>query len=126
MKEIFLVAVGGGLGAVVRYQIGLWMLAASQSARFPLGTLVVNVLGCLAVGLVWAWTDRMSVWSEELRLALMIGLFGGFTTFSAFGLETVLMIKRGALGLAGIYVAASLLLGGLSVWAGIWVANLRA
>jgi CrcB protein len=125
MKAYFLVALGGGVGAVMRYQIGLWLLAAAQNARFPLGTLLVNVLGCFAVGLLWALCERLNAWSEEFRLALMIGLLGGFTTFSAFGLETVMMLRRDAFGVAAVYVLTSLILGGLAVWAGLALAGSR-
>ena len=113
-----LVAFGGALGALLRYHLGLWVLALMPAARFPWATWLVNVLGCLAVGAVWAWSLRFQAMPEGLRLALMIGLLGGFTTFSAFGLETVAMLKRGDIGLASIYVLSSLLLGLMAVWAG--------
>ncbi|AKS42428.1 fluoride efflux transporter CrcB [Wenzhouxiangella marina] len=119
MKALALVAVGGALGSLLRYRIALWTLAWAEHWRFPIGTLIVNVLGALCVGLVWGLAMRLPGWSEELRLALMVGLLGGFTTFSAFGLETVLMLKRGAVWLAVLYVGASLLLGLLAVAAGL-------
>jgi len=126
MKAYLLVALGGGIGAVMRYRMGLWLLPAAENARFPLGTLLVNLLGCFAVGLLWAWAEHLDAWSEEIRLALIIGLLGGFTTFSAFGLETVMMLKREALGMAAVYVVSSLILGGLAVWAGLALAGSRS
>jgi len=125
MKAWLLVAAGGGVGAVLRYQVTLWTLSAAQTARFPWGTLLVNLLGCLAVGLLWAWIERAGAWSEALRQALMIGLLGGFTTFSAFSLETFLMLKRGAVGHALAYVVLSLVLGGFAVWLGYFFAQAR-
>jgi CrcB protein len=118
MTALLWVALGGALGAVARYQIGLWLMDAAQALRFPIATLLVNVLGCLAVGAFWAWAQRLEQWDEALRLGLMVGLLGGFTTFSAFGLETLLMFKRGDTALALAYVSASLVLGGLAVWVG--------
>lgn len=121
MTALLWVALGGAIGAVARYQIGLWLLGAAQALRFPVATLLVNVLGCLAVGAFWAWIQRLDQWDEGLRLGLMVGLLGGFTTFSAFGLETLLMVKRGDWVLALGYLLASLVLGGLAVWFGFAV-----
>ncbi|MEM1080152.1 MAG: fluoride efflux transporter CrcB [Pseudomonadota bacterium] len=119
MKAWLWVGLGGAVGAVLRYQIARWTLAASEHERFPLGTLLVNALGCLAVGVLWAVLDRAQTGHDTLRLTLMVGLLGGFTTFSAFGLETVLMLKRGDAGLALLYVAVSVLVGLLGVWLGL-------
>ncbi|MEN1728632.1 MAG: fluoride efflux transporter CrcB [Pseudomonadota bacterium] len=126
MKAWLLVALGGAMGAMLRYRIALWLLSASEQARFPLGTLLVNVTGCLAVGLLWAWTERIDAGTEALRLAAMIGLLGGFTTFSAFGLETVLMLKRGDVLPAFLYVSTSVLLGLFAVWVGLVLVETRA
>lgn len=118
MKAVLLVALGGGLGSALRYQIGLWTLRSSELVRFPIGTLLINVVGCFLVGLLWVWVERSNAWSGELRLALMVGFLGGFTTFSAFGLETFLILKRGAAGTALTYAGLSLVFGCLAVWLG--------
>lgn len=104
MQGMLLVALGGAIGASARYGVGL-AAARLFGTGFPWGTLTVNVLGGLAMGLlVGAFGhDRAKV------LLLGTGVLGGFTTFSAFSLETVLMLERGAFGLAGLYVAASVL-----------------
>lgn len=104
MQGMLLVTLGGAIGASARYGVGL-AAARLFGTGFPWGTLTVNVLGGLAMGLlVGAFGhDRAKV------LLLGTGVLGGFTTFSAFSLETVLMLERGAFGLAGLYVAASVL-----------------
>jgi len=84
---------------------------------FPYGTLGVNLLGCFVIGMLSAWFAKMAPQSD-LRLILMAGLLGGFTTFSAFGLETTSLLKSGYTGMAITYVAASVVLGITMVWAG--------
>ena len=101
-----LVFVGGGLGAVLRYGVARVAVLGGWSA--PLATLTVNVVGCLAMGLLAGWIAR-SVAGEPWRLFLMTGLLGGFTTFSAFGLDALTLWQRGAAVQAAAYVAASVL-----------------
>ncbi|WP_439598507.1 fluoride efflux transporter FluC [Falsiroseomonas sp.] len=104
MKNLLLVALGGALGSVLRYAISL--LAVEQfGTAFPWGTLAVNILGSAAIGLAAALGVQ-----GELRLLLVTGVLGGFTTFSAFSLETGLLFERSP-WLAAAYVAASLILG---------------
>ena len=102
-----LVFVGGGLGAVLRYGVGRIAILSGWGA--PVATLVVNVAGCLAMGLL-AGLFVARGGSEPWRLFLLTGLLGGFTTFSAFGLDTLTLCQRGAAGQAAAYVAASVLL----------------
>jgi CrcB protein len=84
--------------------------------RFPLGTLVVNVLGCIVAGLLAGLVERHSWFSPDIRVFLFTGLIGGFTTFSAFGVETVLLLRRGEVAIAFAYVALSLLCGLGALW----------
>ncbi len=105
MSNLILVMLGGAIGAGARHLIGLLALARFGPG-FPWGTLAVNLAGGLAIGLVAGWMGR-SGGSEPLRLFAAVGVLGGFTTFSAFSLETVLMIERGQFGAASAYVAAS-------------------
>lgn len=114
-----LVMIGGALGALGRYQFGQ-MAGRLLGSGWPWGTLGVNIIGGLAMGLLAGWLARYgSGGGEQARLLLGVGVLGGFTTFSAFSLETALMIERGQLGgavaYAGLSVALSVgaLFGGL-------------
>ncbi len=113
--NVIAVALGGALGAVARYLIALAM--AGQVRQFPFNTLLANVLGCLLIG-VFSSTPIVASRGEALRLFLTVGLLGGFTTFSAFGLETHTMIRESRFGSAAAYVALSLVLGIAAVFLG--------
>lgn len=121
MSGLLWVGLGGGLGAMARHAVALG-LGAPAPGRFPWATLVVNVSGCLAIGLLAAAWARAAV-PEPTRLFLATGLLGGFTTFSAFGLESLALLRRGDPGLAALYVAASVLLGLGAVWLGLRLAG---
>ena len=109
------VALGGAAGAALRYQIGRAMtnwLGAPIVTAFPFATLAVNALGSLLMGLLAGWLARHGGEnSEQLRVLLGVGLLGGFTTFSAFSLEMVLMIERGQYLFASLYAILSFALG---------------
>jgi len=111
MKDVLIVGVGGGLGAVARFLMGAWVLNQAPNLRFPLGTFLVNVIGCLVAGLLAALAVRWHLFSQDVRLFLFTGLLGGFTTFSAFGLETVMLMRRGEYVVAFWYVGLSVLCG---------------
>ena len=114
MQNVLLVAAGGALGSVSRFGLGL-LVRRLWPSEFPLATLLANVLGCLVIGALVPVLERLG---EGGRLFVLVGLLGGFTTFSAFGLETFQLARREAWGLAAAYVAASLLFGLGAVWAG--------
>jgi len=114
MMQVLLVALGGAVGAVARYGVGLGA-ARWLNAGYPWGTLVVNVVGGLAMGVLIA---RVGPEQENLRLALGVGFLGGFTTFSAFSLETVRLMEHQP-GLAALYVLASVALCVGACWAGL-------
>jgi CrcB protein len=101
------VAFGGGIGAWLRFVAGRLV----GDAGFPWATLLVNVAGSLAMGLLAGWLARYGQGEEQWRLLLGVGLLGGFTTFSAFSLELVLMIERGNWALAAAYGAVSVIAG---------------
>ncbi|MBX7496721.1 CrcB family protein [Qipengyuania sp. 6B39] len=109
------VALGGAIGAVLRYQLGRGMthwLGVQMVTIFPWATLAANAIGSLAMGLLAGWLAfRGAAGGEQLRLLLGVGLLGGFTTFSAFSLEMVLMIERGQYLFAGLYAVLSFALG---------------
>jgi CrcB protein len=99
-----LVFVGGGLGSVSRYLIGKALPATTSG--FPVGTLAVNLLGCVLVGLLFRLVPSMQTDSAQ-RAAMIVGFCGGFTTFSAFSLETATLLTTGRAGLAMAYVATT-------------------
>ena len=119
MQSILLVGIGGFLGSIARYKLGDLVLHMTAQGRFPYGTFAVNVLGCLVVGLLAGAAERYEVFGPDARLFLFTGLLGGFTTFSAFGLETMHLIRRGDLSTAAMYAGGSVLLGIAAVWLGL-------
>lgn len=117
-----LVALGGGVGSWLRFVVGrAWVAAAghTRASAFPVATLSVNVVGSVAMGLLVGWLARFGGQSEATRLLLAVGLLGGFTTFSSFSLEVVLLFQRGEPGLAAFYAATSLAAGLFGLWLGL-------
>lgn len=117
MVKLFWIAAGGGAGAVLRYLVaGLVQKFAGPS--LPIGTLVVNVFGCLVIGLMTAALAGPYIVRDEYRLALLVGLLGGFTTFSTFGWETFALANDGQYRQAVLNVVLSNALGLCAVWIG--------
>lgn len=114
MMQLLLVAIGGAIGSAARYGVGL-AAARWLGTGFPWGTLAVNIVGGFAMGVLAA---RAGPARENLHLALGVGLLGGFTTFSAFSLETVRLMAHQP-GLAMLYVLASLVLSVGACWTGL-------
>jgi CrcB protein len=122
MNGFILVFLGGGLGAVSRYASGL-AITRHAGHGFPWATMLVNIAGSLAMGLLIAWLARRSAGDHDLRLLLATGFLGGFTTFSAFSLDAVTLYERGALTAAAAYVIASVTLSILALFGGLWLAR---
>ncbi len=108
------VAIGGAIGAVLRYLVTL-------SVAFPFGTLAVNVVGSFVMGLMLVLLAGKGF--ERLMLLVMTGVLGGFTTFSAFSLDTIKLVEAGRLAAAGGYVVASVALSLLAIFAAVWIAR---
>lgn len=117
----FLVAVGGGIGALSRYAIGLYLF--KPIGLFPWSTWWVNVFGCVLAGLFFACSQKYPVLQQEARLFFMVGVLGGFTTFSSFGLETFQLLKQGYAMLAMVYVCSSVFVGTLSLMMAYYLAS---
>jgi CrcB protein len=112
------IALGAATGGVMRYVVGGWAQQASGSASFPVGTLTVNLVGCLLIGLVAQMAESTGLISPQLRLLLITGFLGGFTTYSSFAGETLLLGRSGDQLLALLFVVLHLVLGLVAVWAG--------
>jgi len=120
--RIGLVAGGGAAGSVARYLLSGW-LQGKAGLAFPWGTLGVNVLGCLCIGFIGAALSGPLLVRGEYRLFLMVGVLGGFTTFSAFGWETLALAREGQFRLALLNVGLSNVLGLAAAWTGMAAAR---
>ena len=119
LKQILIVALGGALGSVLRYKLGGFALHHTPAWDFPVSTFSVNVIGCFVIGLLAALVEHHDLFSPSIRLLLFTGLLGGFTTFSAFGYESIFLLRRGLLSIATSYVLLSVVCGLGAVLAGI-------
>jgi len=118
MLNIALVATGGAIGSVFRYLVGVWSVRLA-GPNFPWGTLAVNVVGSFMIGLLVELVARRLNASMEMRLFLVTGVLGGFTTFSSFAFDAASLLERGATGLSIVYVLASLIVSIAAVFAGL-------
>lgn len=116
MTKLLWIAAGGALGAVLRYLLAGWAQRL-VSGTFPVGTLAVNVVGCLLIGVLAARLVESSMVPEHIRLALLIGVLGGFTTFSTYAWETVSLIHDGQF----VHAAANVLISNLAGLAAAWL-----
>ncbi|MBS0208050.1 MAG: fluoride efflux transporter CrcB [Planctomycetes bacterium] len=116
MKEILLVGVGGGLGAIARMKFGGLVLHHWPNWRFPISTFAVNTIGCLMAGFLSGLVIKQDWFTEQTRLFLFTGLLGGFTTFSAFGVDTVTLLQRGEVAVALAYAVLSVAVGVAALW----------
>ncbi|MEO8258650.1 MAG: fluoride efflux transporter CrcB [Acidobacteriota bacterium] len=119
--NLLLVAIGGALGSAARYLLSTFVLRLSGTL-FPLGTFVVNLVGCVVFGAVVGAAQQRFVLAPEARAFLLVGVLGGFTTFSAYIFETVVLLRDGQLAAAAINIVAQVVLG----LAGLWSAYLIA
>ena len=121
-----LVALGGALGAVLRYWISAALQGNAAAGAFPWGTFVVNLSGCFLMGIVSALAERQAYLTADARAFLAVGVLGGFTTFSAFANETANAVRSGAPQVAALNVLASVVLCLAAVWLGRLAAGIVA
>ena len=119
MNPYLLVAVGGALGSMARYGFGVGV-GRLWTSSFPLATMLINILGSLAMGLFIGWLARKTPgWQADARLFVAVGIFGGFTTFSSFSLDTISMLERGEVVPALGYVLVSVIVGIAALYGGL-------
>ena len=123
MLTVLLVGAGGLIGAIMRYLVGSWVYAQSGSPAFPYGTLAVNVAGCFLIGLLAGFAETRQILGETTRAFLIVGLLGGFTTFSAFGYETLALVRDGQISVGVANVGLQVVLGLAAVWIGLTVSQ---
>lgn len=116
-KQIALVALGGSAGSVLRYLISVWSSRQFPSA-FPWGTFIINITGCFIIGLLIGFISRFGSLENEVRLLLVVGFCGGYTTFSTFSAENLRLLETGNYITLSLYIAVSVLLGVIAVWGG--------
>ncbi len=118
MQNLLLIGLGGFMGALLRYGVSEFIQSWSKSINFPYGTLAVNLLGCLLIGMLSQVAEVRGVISPEARYFIFIGLLGAFTTFSTFGNDTVSLFRDGENLLSYINIGLHLVLGLSAVWLG--------
>lgn len=123
MTKLLLIGAGGFIGSVLRYVVSGFAQSLSQSIAFPYGTLAVNILGCFCIGFLSELLDARALIDPGTRAFLVVGILGGFTTFSAFGIETMNLIREGEAALAVMNVSAQVFLGLGAVWLGYSLAS---
>ena len=121
--QLLLIGLGGFAGTILRYVIGGLVQSGAGNSAFPWGTLTVNLLGCFGIGLLAELGESRGFLTPEMRGLLIVGLLGGFTTFSAFANETLNAARDAAVGMALLNVMASVGLGLAAVWAGRLIAH---
>lgn len=119
IKTILLIGTGGFAGSISRYLLTRF-ISTKWPMAFPWGTFGVNILGCFLIGIVMGLSFQ-SAMSTQTRLLLATGFCGGFTTFSTYSLEILELYQRGEAGISMLYLFASIVVGFLSVWLGLWL-----
>lgn len=121
MIKPVLAGLGGFIGSSARYLVGNAITRVGSYPAYPLATTVVNIVGCLAIGVLGGLAETRDIFSETARVFLFIGILGGFTTFSTFGYESFQLARQSRFGLAIANIAIQLILGLFAVWAGFKV-----
>ncbi|MBI2422009.1 MAG: fluoride efflux transporter CrcB [Candidatus Hydrogenedentes bacterium] len=123
MLKIMLIALAGAIGTLARYGLSSWITHRFPEP-FPIGTLVVNLSGCLLFGLVVAFTEGRFTLSEDTRIVLLAGFMGAFTTFSTFAVEASGLLRESHYAIAGLHLLAHNALGIACIFAGLWLGKL--
>ncbi len=122
IKTILYIAIGGALGSILRFLTTL-LVSKYWSDNFPLATFIVNIIGCFCIGLFVGYLTKNQLEDSNLKWFLITGLCGGFTTFSAFGMENYTLFQNNNSLLALGYIGLSIILGLFAVWFGLFVSK---
>ncbi len=114
LKNFLLIGIGGAAGSMLRYAFALWF----RNSGFPLATFLVNIIGCFIIGAVLGLSIRNIGFEQNWRVFLAAGICGGFTTYSAFSMEMLLLLQQNKYALFAVYLCATVVLGLLTVWLG--------
>ena len=123
VKTLIIIGAGGFVGSIARYLTSKY-IQDNLSFSFPVGTLIVNISGCFILGVIYGLMERGDILSQESRLFLTIGFCGGFTTFSSFAFENVLILRDGNFMQSALYISLSVFAGILSLYIGSIIAKL--
>ncbi len=126
MLVILFVGVGGFIGAILRYLVTNWVQDTLHTLSLPYGTLTVNMVGCLLIGLLAGLTESRNLLGPETRALILVGVLGGFTTFSTFGYETIQLLRDGESLAAFSNVGLQICLGLVAVWIGYSASQMGA
>lgn len=107
IREIIAIALGGAVGAVLRFVLSYWIQARTEASFFPWGVLTVNILGCLLMGILFGVLVEHFNCGPVLRAGIFIGILGGFTTFSSFSIDCITLLFSGAYSMAALYILLS-------------------
>jgi CrcB protein len=121
LKELCWVGLGGGVGSILRYLTSKLVSWKIGTVTFPLATFIVNIMGCFLIGLLIGLSLKNQVLSANMKLLLITGFCGGFTTFSTFSAENLQMYEAGNYGTLALYIMGSIILGLLAVWGGMMI-----
>lgn len=122
LMKVVLIGLAGGIGTLCRYALSGWV-ARKAGETFPLGTLVVNLIGCLLIGYLFHLFEEKYLVDPVLRMVVLTGFLGGLTTFSSFGLQTFTLLRDGQVFMAGLNILISNFFGLLTVWIGYQLAR---
>jgi len=123
LQKYLMIAVGGALGSVARYWVGS-TISGRMGARFPYGTMVINITACVVLGFTLTYFGKRADLNPAWRFLVTIGFIGAYSTFSTYEWETLSTMRSGAFLLAAIYAAGSLVLGLAATWCGTALADL--
>jgi CrcB protein len=123
MLIVLAVGLGGMFGSMMRYLASSWIQKLSHSTVFPFGTMAVNIIGCLIIGLLGGFFEAKEAFSPALRAFLMVGILGGFTTFSSFEYETLHLLRNSEIFYAALNVTVQLISGLIFVFLGYYIST---